>query len=173
MNNVDVAYVNQPHPIRWLNSPQLIDNFSWIRGAHQLRYGGNLRLYQQNNQGGSAASQSLVPSISLSASLTPPGAGFGLPAIASGSTPGINSIDSSRLLSAINDLLGIPATLRAAFLGNLNSDTFVGTQSGNYYSLWDTGERLKQYNFYGQDEWRARRDLTLPSCARWESNRPP
>ncbi len=172
MNNVDVAYVNQPHTIRWLNTPQLIDNFSWIRGAHQLKFGGNLRLYQQNNQGGSAASQSLVPSISLSASLNPPGAGFGLPAIASGSTPGINSIDSSRLLSAINDLLGIPATLRAAFLGNLNSDTFVGTQSGNYYSLWDTGERLKQYNFYGQDEWRARRNLTVTYGVRWEINRP-
>ena len=170
MNNVDVAYVNQPHTIRWLNTPQFIDNFSWIRGAHQLKFGMNARFYQQNNQGGSAASQSLVPSISLSATLNPPGAGFGLPTVGTG---GINSTDNTRLLSAINDLLGIPANLRAAFLGNLNSDTFVGTQSGNYYSVWDTGERLKQYNFYGQDEWRARRNLTVTYGVRWEINRPP
>ena len=38
MNNVDVAYVNQPHTIRWLNTPQFIDNFSWIRGSHQVTW---------------------------------------------------------------------------------------------------------------------------------------
>jgi hypothetical protein len=173
MNNVDVAYVNQPHTIRWLNTPQFLDNFSWVRGVHQLKFGMNARFYQQNNQGGAAASQSLVPSISLSATLNPPGAGFGLPAVASGSTPGINSTDNGRLLSAINDLLGIPANLKAAFLGNLNTDTFIGTQSGNYYSVWDTGERLRQYNFYAQDEWRVRRNLTVTYGVRWEINRPP
>jgi len=169
-NNVDVAYVNQPHTIRWLNTPQFIDNFSWVRGAHQLRFGGNMRFYQQNNQGGSAASQSLVPSISLSATLNPPGAAFNLPAVGNG---GINATDNARLLSSINDLLGVPAQLKAAFLGNLNNDSFVGTKSGNYYSVWDTGERLKQLNFYGQDEWRARRNLTVIYGVRWEINRPP
>ena len=170
---IDVAYVNQPHSVRWLNTPQLIDNFSWIRGAHQLKFGMNARLYQQNNQGGTAASQGLVPSISLSSTLNPPGAAFGLPSLASGSTPGISSTDNAQLLSSINNLLGIPANIKAAFLGNLNSDTFIGTRSGDYYSLWDTGERLKQYNFYGQDEWRARKNLTVTYGVRWEINRPP
>lgn len=169
-NNATVAYVNQPHTIRWLNTPQAIDNFSWTRGAHQLKFGVNARFYQQNNQGGTAASQSLVPAISLSASLNPPGTGFNLPAVGAG---GITSTDNTRLLSSINDLLGIPANLKSAFLGNLNTDTFVATRSGNYYSLWDTGERLRQYNFYGQDEWRARKNLTVTYGVRWEINRPP
>ena len=169
-NNATVAYVNQPHTIRWLNTPQFIDNFSVVRGSHQLKFGANMRFYQQNNQGGSAASQSLVPSVSLSSTLNPPGAAFNLPAVGAG---GINSVDNTRLLSSINDLLGIPAQIKAAFLGNLNSDTFVGTRSGNYYSVWDTGERLKQYNFYGQDEWRVRKNLTVIYGVRWEINRPP
>ena len=63
---VDASYINQPHTIRWLNTPQAIDNFSWTRGSHQLKFGFNMRFYQQNNQGGAAASQSLVPAISLS-----------------------------------------------------------------------------------------------------------
>jgi hypothetical protein len=173
-NNATVHYVNQPHTIRWLNTPQVIDNFSWIRGAHQFKFGGNVRFYQQNNQGGTAASQSLVPSISLSATLNPPAAAFGLPAVAGGSTPGIASTDNTRLLSTINDLLGIPATLKAAFLGNLNTDTFVPAKSSNgYYSLWATGERLQQYNAYAQDEWRARKNLTVNYGVRWEFNRPP
>lgn len=169
-NNADVSYVNQPHTIRWLNTPQLIDNFSWTRGAHQLKFGYNMRLYQQNNQTGTAASQGLVPSISLSQSLNPPGAAFNLPTVGASA---IASADNTRLLGAINDLLGIPANLRSAFLGNLNTDTFIGTQSGNYYTLWATGERLKQFNFYGQDEWRARRNLTVIYGVRWEVNRPP
>jgi hypothetical protein len=172
-NNATVSYVNQPHTIRWLNTPQFIDNFSVVRGSHQLKFGANVRFYQENNQGGSAASQSLVPSISLSATLNPPGTAFGLPTVAAGSALGIASADNTRLLSSINDLLGIPAQLKAAFLGNLNSDTFVGTKSGNYYSVWDTGERLRQYNFYAQDEWRVRKNLTVIYGVRWELNRPP
>jgi hypothetical protein len=166
-NNADVTYVNSPHTIRWLNTPQAIDNFSWTRGAHQLKFGFNMRLYQQNNQTGTVASQALVPSISLSSTLNPPGAGFNLP------TSGISSTDNGRLLGTINDLLGIPANLKAAFLGNLNQDAFVGSKSGNYYSVWDTGERLKQFNFYFQDEWRLRKNLTITYGVRWEINRPP
>jgi hypothetical protein len=166
-NNATVSYVNSPHTIRWLNTPQAIDNFSWTRGAHQLKFGANVRLYQQNNQTGTVASQALVPAISLSSSLNPPGASFNLP------TSGISSTDNARLLGSINDLLGIPANLKAAFLGNLNQDTFVGSRSGDYYSVWDTGERLRQYNFYGQDEWRVRKNFTVTYGVRWEINRPP
>src|SRR5262249_40444330 len=58
-NDVDVSYVNSPHSIRWLNTPQALDNFSWTRGAHQLKFGFNVRFYQQNNQSGTVASQAL------------------------------------------------------------------------------------------------------------------
>ena len=165
--NVDVAYINQPHSIRWLNTPQLIDNLSWVRGAHQLKFGANIRFYQQNNQGGTAASKSLVPTVSLSASLRPPEAGFNVP------TTGIAANDLTRLQSSINDILGIPANLTSAFLGNLNQDQFIGTRSGDYYSLWATGQRLKQYNFYAQDQWKVRKNLTMTYGLRWEINRPP
>ena len=165
--NVDVAYINQPHSIRWLNTPQLIDNLSWVRGAHQLKFGANIRFYQQNNQGGTAASKSLVPTISLNANLRPPEAGFNVP------TTGIAANDLTRLQSSINDILGIPANLTSAFLGNLNQDQFIGTRSGDYYSLWATGQRLKQYNFYAQDQWKVNKSLTMTYGFRWEINRPP
>lgn len=172
-NNVDVDYINAPHTQRTLNTPQLLDNFSVTKGAHQLKFGMNLRFYQQNDQSGTVAGQTVTPSVSLSASLNPPGTAFGLPGVANASTAGIASADNTRLLSAINDLLGIPAQLKQSFLGNLNSNTFLGTRSGNYFSLWDVGERQRQYNFFAQDEWRVKRNLTLTYGVRWEINRPP
>jgi hypothetical protein len=172
-NNADVDYIFSPHSERTLNTPQLIDNLSWTRGAHVLKFGVNLRLYQQNDQSGAVAGTNVLPSISLSATLNPPGTAFNLPSIANGSAAGISSTDSSRLLSSINDLLGIPATLKQGFLGNLNTNTFSPLFSGNYLSLWYVGERAKQFNAFFQDEWRIRRNLTVTYGVRWEFNKPP
>ena len=171
-NNVDVDYIFSPHSQRTLNTPQMIDNISWTRGSHVMKFGMNMRLYQQNDQSGSVAGINVLPSISLSASLNPPGAGFNLPSIANGSAAGISSTDDTRLLSSINDLLGIPATLKQGFLGNLNNNTFSPLHSGDYLSVWYVGERTKQFNIFAQDEWRVRRNLTLTYGVRWEYNKP-
>ena len=40
----------RPHTQRTLNTPQFIDNLSWTRGAHQMKFGTNMRFYQQNDQ---------------------------------------------------------------------------------------------------------------------------
>ena len=167
-----VHYVNQPHTIRWNNTPQIVDNFSWIRGAHQLKFGGNIRFNQLNNQN-SSGSNNAVPQISLSSSLNPPGAAFGLPTVANATNPGIASTDNTLLLASINNLLGIPAQLRAVFLSNLNTDAYIPSKtSSGYYSLWASGQRMQQWNLYGQDEWRARKNLTVTYGVRWEYNRP-
>jgi Carboxypeptidase regulatory-like domain/TonB dependent receptor len=171
-NNVDVDYIFSPHSKRTLNTPQLIDNLSWTKGAHVIKFGGNMRLYQQNDESGSVAGINVLPSISLSATLNPPGSAFNLPSIANGSAAGISSVDSSRLLSAVNDLLGIPATLKQGFLGNFNTNSFSPLQSGDYLSVWHPGERAKQFNLFAQDEWRARKNLTVTYGVRWEYNRP-
>ena len=171
-NNVDVDYIFSPHSQRTLNTPQLIDNISWTSGAHVMKFGVNMRLYQQNDQSGSVAGINVLPSISLSASLNPPGAAFNLPSIANGAAAGISSTDSTRLLSSVNDLLGIPATLKQGFLGNLNTNTFSPLHSGDYLSVWYVGERAKQFNAFAQDEWRARKNLTVTYGVRWEYNRP-
>ena len=85
---------------------------------------------------------------------------------------GIASTDDSRLLSSINDLLGIPATIKQGFLGNLNTNTWDALHSGNGLSLWYVGERAKQVNFFGQDEWRIKKNLTMTYGVRWEWNKP-
>ena len=172
LNNATVDYIYSPHSIRTLNTPQLIDNLTWTKGAHVIKFGGNLRFYQQNDQSGSVGGVNVLPSISLSASTNPPGAAFNLPTIGSTTVGGISSTDDTRLLNAINDLLGIPSTIKQGFLGNLNTNTWDALHSGSGLSLWYVGERAKQVNFFVQDEWRIKKNLTMTYGVRWEWDKP-
>ena len=172
LNNATMDFLYSPHSIRTLNTPQLIDNVTWTKGAHVIKFGGNLRFYQQNDQSGSVGGVNVLPSISLSASTNPPGAAYNLPSVGSTTTGGIAGTDNTRLLNTINDLLGIPATIKQGFLSNQNTNTWNALHSGSGLSLWYVGERAKQINFFGQDEWRIKRNLTMTYGARWEWNKP-
>ncbi|MBC7927696.1 MAG: TonB-dependent receptor [Bryobacteraceae bacterium] len=171
--NSDVDYTVNPRTFRAVNTPQIIENISVITGSHVLRFGANLRFYQHNDQRGDVGGTSLVPSISLSATTRAPGAAFNLPALATATTPGIAAQDLARLQRSVNDLLGIPASLTQVFIGDLRSDTFLPFRSGDGVGLWAQGQRLKQYNFFAQDEWKARRNITVSYGVRWEVNPPP
>src|SRR5437016_1825070 len=97
-------------------------------------------------------------------------AGFNTPLVGSGN---IDATDSNNLNGAINDILGIPARLSQVFLGDLSVDAFLPFRSGKGVTLWNLGHRLKQYNFYFQDEWRLRQNLTVNYGVRWEINPAP
>jgi Carboxypeptidase regulatory-like domain/TonB-dependent Receptor Plug Domain len=171
-NNSDVDYTANPHTYRAVNTYQLVENMSFLSGKHVYRFGGNLRFYQHNDQRGDVGGASLTPAISLSRTTRPP-AGFSLPALGTSTAAGIASNDLNRLQGAINDLLGIPASLTEIFMGDLSHDTFAPFLSGpKTVNVWAQGQRAKQFNFYFQDEWKVRRDLTINYGVRWEVNPP-
>lgn len=171
-NNVNRPFINTPRTFRAVTTPQFLDNLSIVTGSHVLRMGVNLRFYQHNDQRGQPGGVNVTPSLSFSASVRPP-AGFNTPTVATSSRTGINSTDNSRLLGTINDLLGIPARLSQVFLGELTGDVFLPFRTGNGVTLWAEGHRLQQYNFYFQDEWKLRQDLTFNWGVRVEANTPP
>ncbi|MEO8369688.1 MAG: TonB-dependent receptor [Candidatus Solibacter sp.] len=172
-NNSSVDYTANPRTSRAVNVPQIIDNVSYVTGAHVVRVGFNARFYQHNDQRGDVGGTSLVPSISLSRATRPP-AGFALPPLTAGASAGIAATDLNRLQGTINDLLGIPASLTQVFMGDLHSDTFLPFKSGEKnVTLWAQGQRTKQYNFFAQDEWKIRKNLNLSYGVRWELNGPP
>ena len=142
-----------------------LDNFSVVKGAHQLRMGFNFRFYQHNDQRGQPGGVNVTPVLSFSRTIRPP-AGFDIPRT-------MAAQDSNNLQQSINELLGIPARLTQVFMGDLRSDQFLPFRSGDSVTLWAQGQRLKQYNFYIQDEWKVRRNVTLNYGARWELNPAP
>ncbi len=170
--NASLPYINTPRTFRAVTTPQLIDNLSIVKGTHMFRTGVNFRFYQHNDQRGQPGGTNVTPSLSFSATTRPP-TGFNTPSLAGASVAGINSTDNTRLLGTINDILGIPARLSQNFLGDIKSNGFLPFISGNVVTLWDEGHRMKQYNWFFQDEWKVRRNLTVTYGVRWEINPAP
>lgn len=171
---VSLPFINTPRTFRAVTTPQLIDNLSIVKGAHIFRTGVNVRLYEHNDQRGQPGGINVTPNLTFDSSVrTPSGFTTPTPADAQKRTAGIDSTDSRHLLTAINQILGIPARLGQAFLGDLNSNQYLPFIVDNKVTLWAQGTRIKQYNFYFQDEWRVRQNLVLNYGVRWELNRPP
>src|SRR5262245_14240142 len=148
-NTVSFPYINTPRTFRAVTTPQFLDNLSIVTGAHVLRVGANVRLYEHNDQRGQPGGTNVTPLVTFTQNLRTP-AGFNTPVVGAGS---IEATDSNNLNGAINDILGIPSRLSQVFLGDLSADAFQPFRSGNGVTLWNLGHRLKQYNFYFQDEW--------------------
>src|SRR5213083_2332722 len=168
-NTVSFPYLNRPRTFRAVTTPQFIDNLSIVTGAHVFRTGANVRLYEHNDQRGQPGGTDVTPALSFMQNIRPP-AGFNTPVVGARS---IDPTDSNNLNGAINDILGIPARLSQVFLGDLSADGFLPFRSGKGVSLWNMGHRLKQYNFYFQDEWRLRQNFTVNYGVRWEINPAP
>ncbi len=172
--NVSTPVLNIPHTERALTTIQFIDNLSMIKGAHVVRGGFNIRLLRHNDIRGLAGGFNLAPSITFSSATRAP-TGITFPATFVATSPtnangrvGIASQDLTSLQTAVNELLGIPARLSQGFIGDLNSDQFLGVGG-----LFVNGNRIKQYNYYVQDEWKVTPRLTLNYGLRIEYNPAP
>ncbi|HEX7723011.1 MAG TPA: TonB-dependent receptor, partial [Pyrinomonadaceae bacterium] len=170
-NTIDEPYINTPRTARWVTTPQLLDNVSMVRGAHVLRGGINFRFYRHVDQRGQPGGINVTPSVTFSATTRPTfvgttgNSGFSV-------ASGINSTDSTTLGSLINNLYGLPASMTQVFIADLKADVFLPFKVGDKISLYAEKHNLDQYNFYFQDEWKIRPNVTLNYGARWEYNPP-
>jgi hypothetical protein len=169
LNTIDEPYINTPRTARWVTTPQILDNLSMVHGAHVFRGGVNFRFYRHVDQRGQPGGINVTPSVTFSATTRPTfigttgNSGFAV-------APNINSTDSGTLGSLINNLYGLPASMNQVFISNLRDDVFLPFKVGDKISLYAEKHNLDQYNFYFQDEWKIRPNLTLNYGARWEYN---
>lgn len=156
--NISSPNCVSPHTQRAVTAPQLIDNLSWVHGAHTIRTGFNFRFYYHNDSRGFFGSGILAPVVFFDQRLRQ----GGLPAAS-----GISSADNTTLQQSIVEMLGIPAGIQQGFAANFLSNTY---NAGLYATVYT---RAKQYDTYVQDEWHIKPNLVLNAGVRWEINPPP
>lgn len=171
--NVSEPFNNTPRTQRTLTTPQIIDNLSVVHGSHFLRFGLNVRLYSHVDRRGQPGGINVTPAITFAGSVRSPANISNLPVTATSTRAGIGSTDNAFLLSSINALLGIPARIQQRFLGDLNADVFLPFTADGEVTLQAVKHKLNQYNFYAQDEWKFRPNLTFNYGVRFEYNLAP
>ena len=142
--------------LRTINTYQVVDNFSYVRGAHTFKTGINLRYQQHVDTRGSVAGANVSPLVDFDTSVdTVDPATFGIPS-------DINTdFDRPSLQNSINFLLGRVGNISQGFVQKGDSYAPGGT-------LFNFDARYPEYDFYWQDTWKARRNLTVDLGLRWE-----
>jgi hypothetical protein len=152
--------INLSYNARSVNTYQWIDNLTWIKGDHTVKGGINFRYsraFDDRSAVGCVGCQ-IEPRVQFNAGTTTFGA-FNLPAT------GINvANDLARLRSAINDLLGRIGTYDQAFVSDPNNPN----QFAPAGTRWNFRSTYPEYDFYIQDTFKFRPNLTFDVGLRWE-----
>jgi carboxypeptidase family protein len=157
--NVATPNTNFSYNARGVRTLQYIDNLTYIKGAHTLKGGTNLRFNRHNDDRSNVAGSAIEPVVTLSGSAG--FTGFNLPAAGAAS---INANDVTRLQNTVVDLIGRIGNVSRAFVTDpANAGTFApaGTR-------WLNIANYAELDFYFQDNWRFRSNLVFDLGLRWE-----
>ena len=149
---------------RTLTTYQFVDNLSWQRGAHTLKFGTNLRFQRHFDDRSSVANAGTRESVTLTTGDNPVPASYGTRGTA---TTGINLTDRGRLESYVNDILGRYGRVVQAFVAA--DDTTFAPAGTRFLNT----AKYDEYDFFGQDTWKMRPNLTFDYGLRWELRRSP
>jgi len=145
---------------RFLTTEQLVDNFTWIHQAHTFKFGTNLRYGRHIDHRGGVGSLNAIPQITFSTSANPVTAAFNVPS-------NVNSNDVGRLQQSINELLGRIGSIQEGYVAK---DDNTWKPAGTF-NIMD--QRWPEYDFYGQDTWKLRSNLTLDLGITWDNRMAP
>jgi hypothetical protein len=140
------------------NTPvrQFIDNFAWVRGDHQLRFGGEYHWLLAN----SYLYNTVYPRITLGSNSANPDN------LSTATLQGISAAELAKAQTIFDSITGLMGTVAAGY--NHTSPT-----SGYVQGIPEQYTPVQQnWAFYGQDSWKVRRNLTIQYGTRWEYQGP-
>ena len=142
--------------LRTVDTLQIVDNLSWLRGAHSFRFGTNMRFQKHTDIRGSVGGVNVAPVVNFSTGInTVDPATFGIPT-------NINTqFDRPALQTHINFLLGRVGSISQGFVQQGDAYAPGGTPF-NFESMYP------EIDFYAQDTWKPRSNLTFDIGLRYE-----
>lgn len=152
---------NFSYNARSFRTLQFVENATMDFSPHTLKAGINLRFGRGFDDRSSVSGTNIEPVINFSRTINSNFTAFNLPT--AGSTS-INTADRTRLENTINDLLGRVGLYTQAFVADQNNPSVfapAGTR-WNYYANYP------DLDFYIQDNWRFRQNLTFDIGVRYE-----
>jgi len=171
---INIATPNcvSPHTARAVTAPQLVDNVSWVHGAHTIRAGINFRFYYHNDSRGFFGGGILAPVVFFNQSTRQGGFNnipTSCPPLPAPPTPFCisSSTDLGALQQSIVEMAGIPAGIQQGYQADFTNNTY---NPGLYATVYT---RARQYDTYVQDEWHIKPNLVVNAGVRWEINPPP
>ena len=143
-------------PSQYRNTPvkNIMDNVGWLKGTHNVSFGGNVTLVAYYSQGLSG----MFPGVSLGVTGTDPAASM----FNTTNFPFISTSDVSNAESLYALLTGR--------VSGVSASEYVNPSTKQYQYLYPYVEHVYQHEFgmYFQDNWRVRTNLTLNYGVRWE-----
>ncbi len=139
---------------RVVSTWQVVDNFAYFRGAHDFKFGANLRRVREEDIRGSVAGLNANEEVNFSTAInTVDPTTFGLPSDLN------TTYDRPAFQSNVNFLLGRVGQIDRGFVAQGNQWTKNTFQ-------FDT--RYPEYELYAQDTWKVRPNLTVDIGLRYE-----
>ena len=133
------------------------DSLTWIRGNHQLKFGGEFRHRYVDNYSFFAT----LPEINFDDNDNPPGFSEGDLRALSGGTD-VEGNDHERARDLINNLVGAIGEIETRFNATSADSGFVlGAPERRKY-------RVREFDWFIQDNWNVIPNLTLNLGVRWE-----
>ena len=151
---------------------QMLDNVTLIRGKHAFKAGANIRVYRIPQYRGAGNPFGIYPAFTFNRLEAPfSGLDTGSVVRADGSRAnltgsGINATDLNNLGTLYNTILGRIGRIDQVFYSN-------GKEFPPGPNPLVLDQRLREYNFFFQDDWRVTRKLTLNLGLRYELNSVP
>lgn len=146
---------------RDLRTIQVVNNFSWSTGAHNLKFGANMRFQKHEDVRGSVSGVNVTRYVNFDPAInTVDPATFGIPG-------DINvTFDRPALQRSINFLLGRVGQQSQGFVS-------TGSEYAPGGTLFVFDARYPEIDVYAQDSWQFRRNITVDLGLRWEAKLSP
>jgi len=140
------------------NTPvrQFIDNFAWVKGNHQLRFGAEYRWQLAN----SYLYNTVFPRLTVGSNAANPDG------LSTATLPGISAAELSIAQAIFHNITGLMASVSAGYNHTSPTSGYVPGVPEQYTPV------QQNWAGYAQDSWKIRPTLTIQYGTRWEYQGP-